>query len=300
LPFDIRHESPGKESIVRGAADVQSPYAHCEALVRAADKDRYLAGLYASAVKRQHLYALYAFAHEIAIVRDRTRDPMAGEIRLQWWREALAGERAGEALANPVAAALRVTIRDCALSTEPLLALIDAHAFDLYDEPMATLADLDRYAKRTSGTLFALGARILGEAEAGDTPAAALAGIAYSVTQAVSAFPRDVAHRRLFVPVSVLAQHGLTREDIEARRNVPALRAALVELRDHARAAFGELRAAAPALPESCAPAFLWAAPIPALLARLESAKDPFVPVELPAWRGQWAIWRAARKWPAL
>jgi phytoene synthase len=109
-----------------------------------------------------------------------------------------------------------------------------------------------------------------------------------------------VARRRLFVPLSLLTQHGVTREDIEARRNVTALRAALAELRDHARAAFGELRAAAKALPESSGPAFLCVAVVPALLARLESSTDPFVPIELPPWRSQWAIWRAARKWPAL
>jgi phytoene synthase len=224
---------------------------------------------------------------------------LAGEIRLQWWREVLGGERAGEASANPVAAALLATVRDCALATEPLLALIDTHAFDLYDEAMRTLAALDRYAACTLGTLFAVGARILGEA-ADETPAAASAGIAYGVAQALSAFPRDVVRRRLFVPLNVLAQHGVTRADIEARRNVPALRAALADLRDHARAAFGEVRTAAPALPQACAPAFLSAAVVPAVLARLQSATDPFVPIELPPWRRQWAIWRAARKWPAL
>ena len=47
---------------------------------------------------------------EIARVRDLAREPMPGEIRLQWWREVLAGERDGEAAAHPVAAALRKTL----------------------------------------------------------------------------------------------------------------------------------------------------------------------------------------------
>ncbi len=66
----------------------------------------YLATLFAPAQHRGALHALYAFNIEIARVRDAARQPMPGEIRLQWWREVIDGERAGEALANPVAAAL--------------------------------------------------------------------------------------------------------------------------------------------------------------------------------------------------
>jgi phytoene synthase len=85
---------------------MDASYRHCEALVRAADKDRFLATLFAPGRKRGPLFALYAFNIEIAGVRDRVREPMAGEIRLQWWRDVLDGERGGEAAANPVAAAL--------------------------------------------------------------------------------------------------------------------------------------------------------------------------------------------------
>ena len=59
---------------------------------------------------RDALFALYAFNLEIARVRDLAREPMPGEIRLQWWREVLSGERGGEAAAHPVAAALRETL----------------------------------------------------------------------------------------------------------------------------------------------------------------------------------------------
>jgi phytoene synthase len=279
---------------------MQDAHAHCESVVRAADKDRFLAGLYAPAAKRPHLYALYAFAHEIARVSDVARQPMAGEIRRQWWRDALLGERPGEVLANPVAAALLATIRDCTLPIEPLIALIDAHAFDLYEEAMSSLGELDNYAGRTTGVLFGLGARILGGADEPTTAAAARpAGIAYAVAQRLRTFPHDVARRQLFVPLDLLTQHGVTREEIEARHNSEGLRAALAALREHARAAFDQLRSAVRAVPDSCAPAFLPAAIVPALIAR-PAAADPFAPVEVPQWRRQSTIWRAARRWPAL
>ena len=65
--------------------------------MREADRDRYLASLFAPAGPRDALFALYAFNVEIARVRELAREPMPGEIRLQWWREVLAGERESEA-----------------------------------------------------------------------------------------------------------------------------------------------------------------------------------------------------------
>ena len=278
------------------------PHVHCEALVRTADRDRYLAGLFAPAAVRWHLYALYAFAGEIARVREAARGPLPGEIRLQWWRDVLAGEGRGEVSAHPVAAALLDTVTRCALPKERLIALIDAHGFDLYDDAMPGLADLDAYAAQTAGTLFGLGARILGGTDAAAIAAAAApAGIAYGVAQCLRGFPRDPSRGQIFLPLDVMRQHGVTGEDIAARRNTAGLRAALAVLRRHAGAAFACFRAAAHAVPEAGAPAFLVAMLVPSLLARLDAAAaDPFAPVEVPQWRRQWALWQAARRWPEV
>jgi 15-cis-phytoene synthase len=279
---------------------MQEAYAHCEAAVRAADKDRFLAALFAPAELRRHLHALYAFNGEIARVREAAREPLPGEVRLQWWRDAVAGQARGEVDAHPIAAALRDTIARCGLPSAPLFGLIDAHGFDLYDEPMASLADLDAYGRDTEGALIALGARILaGSQDSGMAAAAAAAGIACTIAHRLRSFPFDVSRRQMFVPLELLERHGVPREELEARRNTQGLRAALAELRGHARAAFAQFRSAAAEIPDRCAPAFLAAAIVPPLLARLDrAADDPFTPVEVPQWRRQWAIWRAARRWP--
>jgi phytoene synthase len=278
-------------------------YAHCESLVRAFDKDRYLAALFAPAEVRPHLHALYAFANEIARVRAMVREPLPGEIRLQWWRDVLGGEAWGDASANPVAAALMDTIARCDLPAERLIAFIDAHAFDLYEDAMASLADLDAYAQHTAGVLFAMAAQILGGKEGADASeaAAAPAGIAWGVTQRLRSFPRDLALRQMFVPLDLLAWGGVRREEIEARQDTKGLRDALAALREHARAAFARFAEAAPAVPETSAPAFLPATLVPRLLARLDAAAaDPFTEADVPQWRRQWALWRAARRWPKM
>jgi 15-cis-phytoene synthase len=279
---------------------MQEAYAHCEAVVRAADKDRFLAALFAPVELRRHLHALYAFNGEIARVREAAREVLPGEIRLQWWRDAVGGEARGEVAAHPIAAALRDTIARCGLPSAPLLGLIDAHSFDLYDEPMASLADLDAYGRDTEGALIALGARILAGSQGfGMAAAAAAAGIACTIAHRLRSFPYDVSRRQMFVPLELLERHGVPRAEVQARRNTQGLRAALAELRRHARAAFAQFRSAAAEIPDRCAPAFLAAAIVPPLLARLDrAADDPFTPVEVPQWRRQWAIWRAARRWP--
>jgi phytoene synthase len=282
---------------------MQDSYTHCEALVRNADKDRYLASLFAPAEARPRLYALYAFAGEIARVRAAAREPLPGEIRLQWWRDVLTGEAWGEVSAHPVAAALVDTVTQCDLPRDRLIAFIDAHTFDLYDDAMASVTDLDVYAEHTSGALFALAGHILGGKDGADASeaAAAPAGIAWGVTQRLRTFPRDLALRQMFVPLDLLAQHGVSRGDVEARRNTAGLRAALAGLRDHARAAFARFTAVIPAIPEPCAPAFLLTALAPQLLTRLDrAAADSFAEVEVPQWRRQWALWRAARRWPRM
>src|ERR1700746_2498526 len=60
------------------------------ALVRRHDRDRFQTALFAPARQRNALFALYAFNYEIARGRETVREPMLGQIRLQWWRESIA------------------------------------------------------------------------------------------------------------------------------------------------------------------------------------------------------------------
>lgn len=134
-------------------------FEYCRELVAQNAKERYWASLYAPVEKRGALYALYAFDHEVSRVGSAVREPMAGEIRLQWWREVIEGRRSEEAAAHPVAAALLNAVADHQLPVSRLLAVVDAHASDLYDEP---LADFDEYGEATKGGIIALAAQILG------------------------------------------------------------------------------------------------------------------------------------------
>jgi 15-cis-phytoene synthase len=273
-----------------------SNFDHCAALVRDADRDRYLATLFAPAGHRDALFAIYAFNVEIARVRDLAREPMPGEIRLQWWREVLSGARDGEAAAHPVAAALQATLARYGIAGDQLVALIDAHVFDLYDDPMARVNDLERYGRDTQGALFALAAGILGA----DTEAVATltrhAGMASAIAGALRAFALHATRRQLYLPLELLERHEVDRESIFAGRADDSLRAALADMRGHARRHLAAARAELKTAPPEILPALLPAAVIGPTLGRMQRrGRQPFAFNEIPLWRRQWLIWRAAR-----
>src|SRR5664279_482057 len=136
--------------------------AYCADLVRSHDFARYASSLFVPANERRGLLALYAFNVEILRVRDAVSQALPGEIRLQWWRDLLEGTGHGGVEGNPVAAELLRAIGQWDLPVELLSRLIDEHAFDLYNDPMPTLAALEGYANDTSAALFALAAAIMG------------------------------------------------------------------------------------------------------------------------------------------
>ena len=272
---------------------MQDAFAYCAALVRTADRDRFLSALFAPAEHRDALHALYAFNVEVARVRDAAREPLPGEIRLQWWSDVLGGERAGEASANPVASALLATVERYTLPVATLKALVEARRFDLYDEPMARLADLEAYSRQTSSALLALAAQILGAGEGIDAIADS-AGVAYAIAGLLRAFPLHASRRQLYVPRELLERHGVELYDIHAGRSSDNLRAAFAELAGIARGHLRTANGAIAMLPPAALPALLPVALVRPSLDRL-AGRDPFAPAELSPWRRQWLIWRAAR-----
>jgi phytoene synthase len=271
---------------------MQDAFAYCAELVRANDRDRYLATLFAPAESRGALYALYAFNSEVGRVRDVAREPLPGEIRLQWWSDVLHSERSGEASANPVAFALLAAIKQHDVAPARLIDLIDARRSDLYDEPMAGIADLESYARRTSSGLFALASQILSGSEA--EAAAGPAGIAYAIVGLLRALPLRAARRQLYVPMEVLERHQVRPEDLFAGRGGAGLNAALAELLNLASQHLAAASERMAELPSAALPAFLPLALVRPWLARLERS-DAFAPAEIAPWRRQWLIWRAAR-----
>jgi phytoene synthase len=266
---------------------------YCEKLVRETDRDRFLASLFAPQPQRRHLLALYAFDIEIARIRHAAHEPMPGEIRLQWWREAISGARDDEAMANPVAAAMLDVIAAYDLPRQPLLDLIEARSFDLYTDPMVSVAALEGYADKTDGGIVGIAAGIA----AGEAPDPAIrrAIFAQTIVRIMQSLARDASRGQLYLPLDLMQQFGADPSDLFAGKVTPELEAVLANLRLRARNALVAAHVAAGAVRPAMLPALLPLAPVKLSLQQMERGQHPLHPRGLSQWRRQWSIWRASR-----
>lgn len=96
--------------------------------IQRVDEERWLSSRYASQTDREALIVLYAFYYELARVRVAVTDATLGEIRFQWWRDALAELGVGEVRQHDVVLALQHVLSQRFFEIEDLLPLIEGHA----------------------------------------------------------------------------------------------------------------------------------------------------------------------------
>ena len=273
--------------------------AYCQDIVRRHDKDRYLASLFAPEDKRPHLWALYAFNYEVARVRDSITQPMAGEVRLQWWSETLGSLGASGSADHPVLSALSEAVAAESLPMPALTGLIEARRFDLYQDPMPTLTELEGYLGETSSMLIQLASIILAGGDAARAAAGAgYAGVAYGLAGILRALPLQRARGQCFVPRDLLALEGLEPGDLLAGKPREALVRVVGRLIGIAQERLAQARAERGRIPEAAMAAFLPASLTEAYLATLARRASDVIDqvVEVPQWRRQITLWRMARR----
>lgn len=268
----------------------------CAGVVREFDFTHYAATLFVTPEQRRALLALYAFNVEIARVHEHIRQPMAGEIRLQWWTDMLAGQGHGYVEGSPVASELMRAVEAHALPVERLTRLIEAHQFDLYNDPMPDSEVLDTYAQETSSALFELGARIAGASPDALAEVTRQAGIAETYLHVLTRLPFDASRQQVYLPLDLLTRHGGGIDEVFAGKMTPALRATIAEFVDLALSHFKLMHAPLMQLAPEARQVFL-----PMAMARrtLERARrpdfDPYKPQPDSRLRILWTLWRASR-----
>ncbi len=271
--------------------------AHCLALLREADPDRYLSVLYAPAEKRGGLAALYAFNAEIARIRDLVHEPLPGEVRLQWWRDLINGEARGSSDAHPVAAALIDTIDTYQLPRTAFDNYCEARIFDLYDDPMPSRNDLEGYCGETASAIIQLAALILDRDSAqAQAEIAGHAGVAQAVTGLMRLLPTHRRRGQLYVPADMLASVGVTAQAFMSAHDKAGCQRVISVMLALAREHLAKFEQARARLPKSLGPAFLPLALVPAYLAATERLGDKAMerPADISALRKHWLMLRAA------
>lgn len=253
--------------------------------IRVHDRDRYLATLFAPADRRDALFAIYAFDHEIAKVRHLVSEPLVGFIRLQWWRDALSGIESGHVLAHPVVQALDRAYRDLGLDVDLLETAIQAREQELEEAPPDDIAAFEQHLVRSNGGIVRASVILLGNGDPKVLAAADHLGQCLGLLESLRFLDRDRGDRRLWLPSSLLKEHGLCIDDQLADQDQPKIERLRETLTDCARGHLTEARKAHSIISRQQLPAFF-----PGTLAERRlldikrSDQDPFAPIRL-IWR---------------
>lgn len=198
---------------------------HAARLVHDNDRDRFATALFAPADRREQLMLLYAFNVEIARVQESVREPMAGHIRLQWWRDALVeGAEGGTCDDHPVARPLGELIRNRGLPLEPFDELIAARWDDLNGVSPADLEEAERYAERSASALVSLALAVLGAEDEDSRRAGRHLGIAWGLVGGLRALGHHLSMGKLTLPEALLRQAGTSGEALrQGQSSIEAL-----------------------------------------------------------------------------
>lgn len=267
--------------------------------LREHDRDRYLATLVLPTESRLHVTAILAFNADIAAIRERVSGPQPGEIRLQWWNDALTGDGHGEVHQNPLADGLLDTVAKYGLPIGTLQRLIGARRFDLYDDPMPDLETFEGYAGETASTLFQLAAMILNNGEPieqGD--AAGHLGVAQAMIGHLRAFGYVSSQGRIMLPWSILEANGVRETELFRGQDSEGLQSALSQIAELAEDHLTKARIAIASAPAKLRPAFAAIAVLENQLVNWkQNSSNPFAPPgDEPDWRKiarlTWWAWR--------
>ncbi len=256
--------------------------------------DFYLAGLLLPENVRAAINVLYGFHVEITNITWAGGEPLAGEVRLQWWADVIAGKRTDEASGHPLARALLSVVSTFNLPANALEAKLEAHIFELYNDPMGDGSMLEGWCGETRSVLFQMAALILGaEANSKLADASGHAGVTTGVISIIENLARSHAAGKVPVPVDVLEQNGLSCADYLASVG-KSHHGVVRDLIDLAEGHYHKAIAAVSQLPQEVRPAFLPLALAPLYLKRsrknIDQVFNNLAPIS--QWRRQWALWR--------
>ena len=126
--------------------------------IQTVDEERWLSSRYADDQARHALIVLYAFYYELARVRVVVTDQTMGQIRFQWWRDALRELEQGAPRQHDVVLALAPRVLERKVDPTELAEIIDHHEAAFLSE--------DRSAE-PEGRLAVSATRILGDSADG-------------------------------------------------------------------------------------------------------------------------------------
>lgn len=185
---------------------------------------------------RADLLAVYGFAR----LTDDIGDEAAGDrLALLDWLEAELDRAVQGSATHPLLQRVGRTIADRALPLEPFRALIAANRQDQIVTHYETFDALVEYCMLSAAPVGRLVLGILGAATPERVARSDDVCVALQLVEHLQDVGEDAANGRVYLPAEVLGRVGCVEHDLHAASASPALRRAVAEVSDRARALLG-------------------------------------------------------------
>ena len=212
---------------------LRESYKECKRLNSLHGKTYYLATLLLPKAKRPHVHALYGFArYADEIVDDLGSTLSAKEKRdsLERWSEQLLQDITHGRIHDHIGRALVDTVRRFDIPIAYFEAFLHSMSMDLSVAEYETYEDLMEYVYGSAAVIGLQMVHVLGTAEGKKSEAlipAEKLGIAFQLANFIRDVGEDLERGRVYLPMSELRAHGVTRAMLENRTLTPQIIEAL-------------------------------------------------------------------------
>lgn len=215
-----------------GIADPQlaASYQACKRLNSQHGKTYYLATLLLPAEKRPFVHALYGFARyadEIVDDLASTLSPEQKAEQLRTWGQQILSDIDRGRSDDLIGRAFVDTIHRWSIPREHVEAFLHSMEMDLTVTEYQTFDDLYEYVY---GSAAVIGLQMVPILEPLSPDAYAPArdlGVAFQLANFIRDVGEDLDRGRVYLPLAELAEHGVSRDDLEKRVLTPEIRSAL-------------------------------------------------------------------------
>jgi phytoene synthase len=217
---------------VHDRPELAAAYARCAAIAAAHGRSYHLATRLLPADRRPAVHALYAAARTADDLVDLPGADPAGDLAA--WSAAVLADLDTGWSDDPVRLALVDTFRRYEIPVEHLVDFLAAMTSDLEVTGYATLDALGRYMWGSAAVIGLQVLPVLGTARgvprAEAEPYAVALGEAFQLTNFLRDVGEDADRGRVYLPGDLMAAHGVTREQLAAKRHDVAFGALMREM----------------------------------------------------------------------
>ena len=205
-------------------------YSECKRLNSLHGKTYYLATLLLPASKRPFVHALYGFARYADEIVDDPASTLTAqekaEVLRTWSSDVLRGLETGES-SDLVGRALIDTVQRFDIPHQHFVDFLHSMEMDLTVTEYQTFEDLYEYVYGSAAVIGLQMVPILGGDTVNSLEAAKNLGVAFQLANFIRDVGEDLDRGRVYLPLQELAEHGVTRQMLEARKLTPEIISAL-------------------------------------------------------------------------